>query len=167
MLQITPKEALSKRFPLPCAFIISVDAQKKPSGMAASWVTQISSEPLLVAVSISKARYTYNLVKDSKEFVVAVPNKKLAKEIEFFGTNSGRDIDKFKTSKLRTMKSKYIKPPLLLDASVNYECKLVNIVDAGAYSIFIGEVINAYINSKEKILMYMGKVKEKRIFKEF
>jgi flavin reductase (DIM6/NTAB) family NADH-FMN oxidoreductase RutF len=128
---ISPEEGLKCFLPLSCVFVISVDGQGKPSGMIASWVMQASFEPPLVAVSVGKTRHTYNLIKQSEEFVIAVPNKNLEEAVRFFGTRSGRDVDKFGETKLKTRKGKLAKSPLLVEATINFECKLWQEVDSG------------------------------------
>lgn len=167
MQRISPEQALDRLRPLSCVYVISINKQGKPSGMIASWVIQTSFDPPLIAVSIGKTRFTYNLIKESKEFVIAVPNEKLKEAIRVFGLKSGANIDKFKETNLKTKKAKFIKSPLLTDATINYECKLLKRVDTGDHSIFIGEVVASWINEGRKILMNMGKVNGKRVFKEF
>jgi flavin reductase (DIM6/NTAB) family NADH-FMN oxidoreductase RutF len=167
MKEISPKEALNHFFPLCCVFVISADKQGKPSGMIASWVMQTSFEPPLITVSVGKTRFTYGLIKQSREFVVAVPNKKLEEAVRVFGTKSGRDIDKFKATGLKTQKGRLVKLPLIVEATLNYECKLWKEVDSGDHGIFIGEVVASWINEGEKVLMNMGKAEGKRVFEEF
>ena len=167
MQEIAPKDALNRLSPLPCCFIISVSKNGKPSGMIASWVMQTSFEPPLLTVSVGKSRHTFNLIKSSKEFVVAAPNKKMEKALMIFGSKSGRDTDKFKEAKLKTAKAKLIKSPILIDATLNYECKLVKSLETGDHVIFVGKVVAAHINAGKKVLMSMGRVNGKRVFQEF
>lgn len=164
MKKISPKE-ISR--PYSCVFVISVDKNGKPSGMIAGWNMKCSTKPQLFAVALSKQGYTHKLIHQSKEFVIAVPNKKLEKTIEFFGTTHGNKVDKFKKTKLRIVKAEYIKSPLLKDATINLECKLEKEINAGNHVIFIGKILAAYINPNRKILMVLKKVKGKRIYKEF
>jgi len=167
MKEISPQEALDRLFPLSCVFITSINKHGKPNGMVASWVMQTSFNPPYIAISVGKKRLTYQFIKESKEFVVAVPNKKLERAIMFFGTKSGRDLDKFTEAQVKTKKGKFVKSPLLTEATINYECKLWKEVDSGDHVIFIGKVVASYINEEKKVLMSMGKVDGKRIFEEF
>jgi flavin reductase (DIM6/NTAB) family NADH-FMN oxidoreductase RutF len=167
MKQIPIEEAFDKFKPERCVFVISIDKKNKPNGMVAGWEMKCSKNPPLFAVSLSKKRNTHQLIEQSKEFVIAVPNKKLEKELLLFGFKSGKDIDKFEVSKIKIMKSKFIKSPLLKDATINLECKLVKKVDVGDHIIFVGEVLASYFNQNKKILFNMGKKDKERIFKEF
>jgi flavin reductase (DIM6/NTAB) family NADH-FMN oxidoreductase RutF len=165
--KVSSQKALDIFHPQICAFVISVGKHGKPSGMVASWNMRCSSDPSLFAVALSKKGYTHKLIQQSKEFVIAVPNKELEKEVEFFGSTHGNKVDKFKKTGLETIKAKYLRTPLIKEATINLECKLAKEVDLGNNIIFIGKVLAAYINPKrKKILLNMGIIKGKRIFKE-
>ena len=167
MKEVSPKKAFDKFKPESCVFVISVDKNGSPSGMIAGWNMKCSSEPPLFAVALSKKGYTHKLIRQSKEFVIAVPNKKLEKEVEFFGTRHGDKVDKFKETKIETAKAKFVKSPLIKKATINFECKLEKEVDSGDHIIFIGRILTAYLDKDKKVLLNMKKVKDKRIFQEF
>lgn len=164
MKEISPKKVFR---PYSCVFVISVDSRGKPSGMIAGWNMRCSADPPLFAVALWKKGYTHKLIRQSKEFVIAVPNKKLEKAVKFFGTRHGDKVDKFKRTKIETLPSKYLKSPLLKDATINLECKLQKEVDAGDHIIFIGKILAAYVNPNKKVLLNMKRVNRTRIFKEF
>lgn len=167
MKKVEAWEAFKVLKPERCVFVISIDKHGKPSGMIAGWQMKCSRDPALIAVSLQKKGYTHKLIKQSKEFVVAVPNKKMEDDVMFFGSTHGDKVDKFKETGIKTMKAGKIKSPLLKEATINLECKLYKEVDAGDHIIFIGEVVMAHINPKKKVLLNMGWANDKRVFKEF
>lgn len=167
MKQIDISSAFTKYIPYNFAFVLSCDKNAKPSGMIVAWHMKVSYEPPLMAVAIFNTQNTKKLIEQSKEFVLAVPNKKLLKAISIFGENHGDKIDKFKISKVKTRKAKFVKTPLLSDATLNYECKVIKKIKTGDHTIFIGKVLAAHYNEKQKILLCYGKNKKgKRVFKE-
>jgi len=166
MKEISPKEVVFR--PYSCVFVISWDEKnKKPRGMVAGCYMKCSSDPPLLAVALWKKGYTHKLIRKSKEFVIAFPNKKLVEEVEFFGSTHGDKVDKFKETGIKTLKAKYVKSPLLKDATINLECKLYKEINVGDNIMFIGKILAAYINPNKKILMVYKKFNGKRIFKEF
>lgn len=167
MEKVSIDKAFGKFKPESCVFVISVDKNGRPNGMIAGWNMKCSSKPHMFAVSLWKKGNTHKLIRQSKEFVIAVPNKKLEKEVEFFGSKHGNKIDKFKKTKVETAKAKYVKSPLIKNATINFECKLEKEVDSGDHIIFIGRVLTAHINKNKKVLLNIKKVNRKRIFKEF
>jgi len=167
MKEVSSKEAFDKFKPESCVFVISVDKNGKPSGMIAGWNMKCSMEPYLFAVSLWKKGYTHKLIKESKEFVIAVPNKKLQKAVEFFGSTHGNKVDKFKETGIETLKAKYIKSPLIKEATINFECRLKKEINSGDHIILIGKILAAYINPDKKVLLNIKTINGKRIFEEF
>ncbi len=167
MEEVSIREAYNKFKPESCVFVISNDEQGKASGMVAGWNMKCSSDPGMFAVSLSKKGYTHKLIRQCKEFVVAVPNKELEEVVLFFGSHHGNEVDKFADSGLETEKAKIVSVPLIKNATVNFECKLDKEAEAGDHIIFIGEVVACHINNDKKVLFNFKKKDGKRDFGEF
>lgn len=168
MKTITIGEAFNLFKPENVVFVISFDRKNnRPSGMIAGWSMKCSSNPKLFAVALWEKGYTHKLIRNTKEFVIAVPNKSLEKALNIFGTRHGDIIDKFKVTKIATQKAKHINVPLLSDATINMECKLEKEVTTGDHIIFVGRLVAAYHNKEKKVLLNMGKKDKKRVFQEF
>ncbi|MFA6253575.1 MAG: flavin reductase family protein [Patescibacteria group bacterium] len=168
MNEININETFELFKPESCIFVISIDAQGRPNGMINAWHMKVSREPALFAISLSKNGYTHKLIQQSKEFVIAIANKELEKEVLFFGTTHGNEVDKFKETRIETIKAKFIKSPLIKKATINLECVLEKEIEAGDHIIFIGKILNSYMNPGKKVLLGMRKINnDKRIFQEF
>lgn len=167
MEEVNVVEAFEIYKPENCVFVISVDSNAKPNGMIAGWNMKCSMDPPLMAVSLSKTGCTHKLIRESKEFVIAVPNKAMEKDLRFFGSNHGDKVDKFKETGIETEKAKSLKSPLLKNATVNFECRLQQEIDAGDHFIYIGKVVAAHTNKDKKVLLSMRKVGGERVFEEF
>lgn len=76
-------------------FLTSIAKNGKPNVMTCAWATPVSEEPPVVVVCVSKESYTSQLIRQTKEFVINIPTKKLLKVLWICGTTSGRDTDKF------------------------------------------------------------------------
>jgi len=135
--------------------------------MTAGWVMKSSGDPPLLTVALQKKGFTHRLIRESKEFVVAIPNKDLEDAVLFFGTTHGYDTDKFAETQIETVKAEMINPPLIKKATLNFECKLYKEVEAGDHYLYIGEICAVHINRDKKVLLNMGKKDGKRFFKEF
>lgn len=119
-----------------------------------------------MAVTISRQANTYRLIKESKEFVIALANEDLVKYLDVFGLQSGKDINKFEKTKIETERAKIIKSPLLKKATINFECKLENEMETGSSSIIIGRVVASHLNEGKKILFNYGRGYGDYIYKE-
>ena len=167
MEEVKSSTAFSKFMPENVVLVISVDNNGKPSGMTAGWIMKCSSDPPMLAITLSKSGYTHKLIKESKEFVIAIPNKGLEEELLYFGQTHGDKVDKFKKTGIETSKSKFIQTPLIKNATINFECKLEKEVDCEKETIFIGRVLASYINKDKKVLINMKGIDGKWSFEEF
>lgn len=167
MEEIPAREAFDAFKPENCVFVISIEENGRPSGMIAAWNMKVSLDPPLMAVALQKRGYTHKLIQQSKEFVIAVPDKSLEKDLMFFGTTHGDQVDKFKETGLETEKANYVKSPLIKNAAINFECQLENEVEAGDHIIFIGRILASHINRNKKVLLNMKKIGDERVFEEF
>ena len=165
MKEVPVKETLKKYKPQIVNFIISIDKNGNPSGMVADWTTQVSHDPPLLLITIKKTSNTCKLIKESKEFVLAIANNELKKVIPIFASSNS---NKFKESNIKTFKSNKTNVPLLSDATMNFVCKVENELEAGDHILFIGKVIEAFHDKNKKFLINLGRGNDnKRIFKEF
>lgn len=111
-----------------------------------AWSMPVSWNPPLVAISIGLRRYSHKLIEETKEFVVNIPTMEIVKETLYCGKVSGREFDKFKETKLTPAPAKKVKVPVIKECIAHLECKLRQQVSAGDHTLFIGEVVAAYVN---------------------
>jgi flavin reductase (DIM6/NTAB) family NADH-FMN oxidoreductase RutF len=132
-------------------FLTSISAPKaggKPNVMTCAWATPVSDEPPIVAVCVSKESYTAKLIRQTKEFVINIPTKKLLPSLWFCGKTSGRNTDKFKKAGIKTSKSRKLKTPIIEDCIGYIECRLWKAVEAGECYVFFGKVLSAYADDR-------------------
>lgn len=129
-------------------FLTSISKEGKPNVMTCAWATPASEEPPIVIICVSKDSYTSELIKQTKEFVINIPTKKLLSELWICGKTSGRDTDKLAKSGLKYHSGKEVKSPVIEGCIGYIECKLWKIVDAGECYAFFGKVLSAYADEK-------------------
>jgi len=111
-----------------------------------AWSIPTSTRPPMLAISVSPKRLSHKIISGTKEFVVNVPTMDIVKETLFCGRRSGRRLDKFKEAGLTPLKAKMVKPPIIKECIAHLECKLSQQVTTGDHTIFVGEIIAAYVN---------------------
>ncbi len=121
--------------------------------IALGWKMRTSIKPPMAAISVGKTRYSHELILREKEFVLAFPGEDIAREVLRCGTVSGRNTDKFSDTGLTPAAAKHIKPFLIAECPVNYECRLSGTLDTGDHTIFAGEILASYVSGGEKILL--------------
>ena len=150
--ELKPQTALA---PLPVV-MVSCGNMEKSNITTIAWTGIISSEPPLVYISIRPTRKSYEIIKETGEFVINIPDEKLVWQVDFCGTKSGKKVDKFEEANLSKEKAKLVKAPLITECPVNLECKVMEIKPLGSHNMFIAEIIN--INADEKFKLDNGKL---------
>lgn len=121
-----------------------------------------SFRPLLVGIGVMPKRHSHALIKESGEFGVCFPTRELAEAVEYCGTHSGRDVDKFEGTGLTRMSGKAIEAPLIGECPLCLECKVVRELElGGTHTWFVGEVVAAHGREEldaEEMLIYWNKV---------
>ncbi len=143
--------------PIPPA-LISCGTIDKPNVMTAAWTGIINSDPPMTYVSIRPSRYSHELITQTREFVINLPNLPLAAITDWCGVKSGKKIDKFKTCGITPALSKHISAPQIQEAPVSIECKVVNIQHFETHDMFLAEikgvsVDDTYLDKKGALLL--------------
>ena len=87
------------------------------------WGRFYHGHPMFV-VAVTPLRYTWHLLEQVPEFVVAVPGDGLDEAVHVCGTRSGRDGDKFAMAGLIPLPSCQVRPPSIAQCPVNIECRV-------------------------------------------
>lgn len=125
--------------------LITSGRDDKMNVMTAAWQMPVSFNPVLAAVSIGRERFSHELILLNREFVINIPHIGMLKQVLCCGTQSGREIDKFRVCKLTPVKARKVKAPLIKECLGNIECSLHSVHDAGDHTIFIGEAMAASV----------------------
>lgn len=134
-------------YPIP-AVMVSCGSVEKPNIITIAWTGTICTNPAMVSISIRKERYSYELIKDNKEFVINLVTRDLLKEADYCGVKSGRDEDKFKEMKLTALKGNSVSVPLIGESPVNIECVVKDILPLGSHDLFLAEVVSVAVDKK-------------------
>jgi len=113
-----------------------------------AWTGSICSDPPMLSISIRPERHSYEIIKDTREFVVNVTTEKHAKAVDWCGMVSGRDVNKFERTKLTPMDALKVNCPVVLECLINIECKVQKIIKLGTHNMFLAEVIAVQVSSE-------------------
>ena len=134
-------------------YVISSIQGEKKNGQIGNALFQVTSEPPTIAVSINKQNLTHEYIDNSKVFTVSILSRTTPLPfIGTFGFKSGRDIDKFKkiNFKIGTTKA-----PIVLDNTLAYiEAQVINKIDIGTHTIFVGAVQDCDVLSNDPVMTY-------------
>ena len=125
-------------------YIVTSRDEEKINGQIVNTAIQVTSDPPRIAVIINKKNLTHELITKSRIFAVSVLEESTPLTfIGPFGFRSGRDIDKF--AKL-PFKEGVTGCPLVTDHALQVvEAKVINQIDLGTHTIFVGDVVNSEV----------------------
>jgi len=134
-------EAVKLASPYNYVLAVTVDKKGKPNIIGLGWWTYVSWDPKMLVISVGKVRYSHECIEQCKEFVLCFPSKEQKKGAWLCGEKSGKDIDKFKETGFKAIPSKIVKPPIIEGSTVAYECKVVDKLDVGDHTIYVGRIV--------------------------
>lgn len=128
-------------YPLPVVMVSVGNKKGEKNICTVAWAGTICSDPAMVSISVRPERYSYDMIKETGEFVINLTTKDLVKATDYCGVKSGRDVDKFKKMDLTPIKADIVSAPLIKESPVNIECKVIRIEELGTHHMFIAEVV--------------------------
>lgn len=133
--------------PVPAVLVTSINNNGKVNVFTVGWVGTICTKPPMLSISIRPERLSYKYIKESMEFTVNLPTKKLVKAVDFCGVRSGKNTDKIKINNFTLEKANTIKTPSISECPISLECKVKQIISLGSHDLFIAEVASVNIDN--------------------
>ena len=172
-MSILAVEKISKLvFPRPTALVTTCNKEGKPNVASFSFVMPISFDPKYVCFAVAPERYTFNNLQEVREFVLNMATEDMLKEVWICGSESGRDVDKFKLANLETVPSVKVKPPRIKKCPVQLECVVELMERFGDHYLVVGKVVAEHVETTQfKPVMHYSskefyKVGEKVVFRD-
>jgi flavin reductase (DIM6/NTAB) family NADH-FMN oxidoreductase RutF len=141
-------------FPVP-AVMVSCGAQKS-NIITLAWVGTVCSEPPSVGIGVRPDRFSHGLLEETGEFVVNLPRADQVDVLDFCGSVSGRDVDKWVACGLTPQPGTKVQTPLIAECPIALECKVSHKIELGAHDLFIGEILA--VQADENVLNAEGAV---------
>ena len=152
--QVKYEEAIKTKYPEAIVLAIAKDENGKANPMTIGWSCIVSGSPAMFAIALAPKRHSLKAIRHSKCFTLVFPSSEMAEETLFFGTNSGRDVDKLQVTGSKVSDAVEIDSVILEDAAANFECVLENEFVAGDHVVIIGKVVASHMNTEKKERLY-------------
>ena len=134
-------------YPLP-AVLVTCGTFEKANILTVAWTGTVCTEPAMTYISIRPERYSYQLIHETKQFVINLTNKDLAWATDWCGVKSGKEVDKFKECHLTKEKANFVECPLIKESPLSIECEVVEEKKLGSHVMFLAKVLG--IDADEK-----------------
>lgn len=128
-------------YPIPAVLVTSGNMERS-NIMTVAWTGIINTNPAMCYISVRPERYSYNLIKESGEFIINLTNQKLAYATDWCGVQSGAKYDKFKEMHLTKEKAKNVSCPIIKESPVAIECKVKEIKKLGSHDMIIADILS-------------------------
>ncbi|TCK86759.1 flavin reductase (DIM6/NTAB) family NADH-FMN oxidoreductase RutF [Natranaerovirga hydrolytica] len=142
-------------YPLPAVLVSCGDKKETFNLITIAWTGTICTNPPMVYISIKPSRHSYDLIKETKDFVINLTTADMVKAVDYCGVKSGKNINKFEITQLTPEKATKVKSPIIKESPVNIECILKDIVTLGSHDMFIAEVVA--VNVEDEYIDENGK----------
>lgn len=87
------------------AVLVSCGTMEKPTALTIAWTGIICSDPAKTYISVRPERNSYNIIKESGEFVINMMPSTLVRSLDYCGIKSGKNEDKLAKMKLYPQES--------------------------------------------------------------
>ena len=137
-------------YPTPAGLVTTVDRQGNPNIITLGEIYNLSiRKPVIVGLGIAPERYSHQLLRECREFVVNLPTSALLDKVLACGQVSGREErNKFARAGLTPLPAQRVRPPLIGECPVNLECRLLGDPEPiGDHDLFKGEVLVEHVDA--------------------
>ena len=135
-------------YPLPAVMVSCGDIDGESNIFTVAWTGTICTNPPMAYISVRPERHSYQMIKESGEFVINLTTESLIRATDYCGVKSGRDVDKWQECHLTKEKADTVKCPLIEESPVNIECKVKEIKELGSHHMFIADVTSVHVDEK-------------------
>ena len=135
-------------YPVPAVMVSCKRPGEKANIITLAWAGTICSDPAMLSVSIRPSRYSYDIIKETGEFVVNLVTSELTRACDWCGVRSGSKYDKFKEMRLNEYTSEFMDTPAIDESPVNIYCKVKKNEKLGSHDMFIAEVVGVTVDDK-------------------
>jgi len=134
-------------FPNP-ALLVSCGCFEKPNIITIAWSSTACMDPPMLSIAVTPSRHSYNLIVESKDFVVNIAEASDARKVDLCGNISGLDHDKFKECNYTVERSTKVNSPRIAECPISIECYLDKTVHLGTHDLFIGHIANVAVDDR-------------------
>lgn len=148
--QLGPSDRL---YPMPVPLICG-GTMEDADACAVAWMGICATNPPRLAIALRESRHTLARIRATGTLTVNTARAEDAAVVDYFGTTSGRDTDKFAVSGWTLEPSVAIEAPRIAECPYQMECRVIQEVELGSHVLLIAEVVESH--AEEDVLDETG-----------
>ena len=127
--------------PVPAVMVSCADREGKPNIITIAWAGTVCTNPPMVSISVRPTRYSYDMIRETGEFVINLVTEPLTRACDYCGVVSGRDVDKFAKTGLTPIPVEGVSVPGIAESPDSIACRVVEERALGSHTMFLAEVV--------------------------
>ncbi len=135
-------------YPLPALMVSCGEKPEEYNIATVAWTGTICSDPPMCYISLRKSRHSHSIISRTREFVLNLTTENLAKQTDWCGVKSGKDVNKFKEMSLTPEKAPNISAPMIKESPLCIECKVIEVKELGTHDMFIANVVGVHADER-------------------
>ena len=141
--------------PVPPA-MVSCGSMEKSNIITVAWTGITNTVPPKTYISVRPSRYSYDLIKESGEFVINLTTSELIKRADYCGIYTGAKVDKFAKCGFSKEEASEVSCPIIAESPLSLECKVTDIIELGSHHMFMADIVavdvdESLVDSKGKL----------------
>ena len=133
--------------PVP-AVMVSCGSKERPNIITIAWCGITNTVPPKTYISIRPERYSYDIIKQSGEFVINLVPKTLTRSADFCGMYTGKRVNKFEKCSLTPIDSRHVNAPTIEESPINIECRVTDIIPLGSHDMFLADIVGVCVDER-------------------
>ena len=135
-------------YPLPAVMVSLGETIEEYNIITIAWTGTLCTDPPLCYISVRPERHSYEILQRTREFVINLTTRSLAFATDWCGVRSGRQYRKFEEMKLTPGPASKVKAPIIMEAPINIECRVIEVRRLGSHDMFMAEVVNVKADTR-------------------
>lgn len=141
--------------PVPPA-LVTCGTMEQPNVLTIAWTGIVCTHPAMTYISVRPSRHSYQMIRETGEFVINLPTSAMGKTVDFCGMKSGAKVDKIKKCNLELVQGTEVSAPVLAQCPVSLECRVTQEQALGSHTMFLAEIVavqveERFVDSKGKL----------------
>ena len=133
-------------YPMPTVIVGTETDEGKPNYIAIAHVGIMGLD--VISICSGKKHFSNIWIKKNMTLSVNIPSEDMLEKTDLVGSVSGHDTDKSEV--FTAVRGELPAAPLIEEAPVSMECRVIDIYDRKTHDVFICQVVNTY--AKDEVL---------------
>ena len=126
--------------------MVSCGSAEKNNVLTIAWTGIINTIPPKTYISVRPKRYSYELIKESREFVINLTTADLVRAADYCGVYTGAKVNKFEKCALTPIPSEEVSCPSIAESPLCLECRVTDIIPLGTHDMFLADIVSVSVD---------------------